>query len=137
MLLHTKGDDISAPGYWTDVRVREGLLPSLAGLIPSFFGKVNPSRKTALAPGSRSAPRSAAPVPPARDSGQRHHQGPGSLLDQCTGNEIAKADLAQLPENTYDDYQNGGGGSLWAVKIPGSNPPEGDPSRTVDLPLGV
>ena len=29
--LHTTGDDISAPGQWTDVRVKERDLPSLAG----------------------------------------------------------------------------------------------------------
>ena len=29
--LHTTGDDISAPGYWTDVKVKERDLPSLFG----------------------------------------------------------------------------------------------------------
>ena len=31
--LHTTGDDISAPGHWTDVRVKERDLPSLVGTI--------------------------------------------------------------------------------------------------------
>ena len=31
--LHTTGDDISAPGYWTDVKVKERDLPSLFGTI--------------------------------------------------------------------------------------------------------
>ena len=129
-------DDISAAGYRTDVKVKEGLLPSLAGLMPSFFGKVDPL--------SENGARARIEIRPAL-SGHRFLPLaiPDNVItkvqvryfDQCSGNELAKADLAQLPDDTYDDYQNGGGGSLWAVKIPGSDPPVGDPNRTVDLPV--
>ena len=129
-------DDLSAAGYWTDVKVKEGLLPSLAGLLPSFFGKVDPL--------SRNGARARIEIRPAI-SGHRFlplaipdnviTQVQIRYFDQCTGNELAKQDLAQLPDGTYGDYQNGGGGSLWAPKIPGSDPPAGDPMRPVGVPL--
>jgi hypothetical protein len=134
--LHTTGDSISAPGYWTDVRVKEGELPSLAGMIPSFFGKVDPL--------SQNGARARIEIRPAI-SGHRFLPLaiPDNVVtkvqvryfDQCTGNEILKQDLAQLPDGDYDAYQSGGGGSLWAIPIPGSDPPVGDPSRSVNLPL--
>ena len=104
--------------------------------MPSFFGKVDPL--------SENGARARIEIRPAL-SGHRFLPLaiPDNVItkvqvryfDQCSGNELAKADLAQLPDDTYDDYQNGGGGSLWAVKIPGSDPPVGDPNRTVDLPV--
>jgi len=56
-------------------------------------------------------------------------------IDQCTNALLVTQDLAPLPAGTYDGYQSGGGGSLWGVKVPGSNPAVGDPSRTVNLPM--
>jgi Putative Flp pilus-assembly TadE/G-like len=118
---HTTGDDISAPGYWTDVRVKERDLPSLFG----GFGLPLP----------RNGARARVDIRPAI-SGHRFLPLaiPDNIVtkvqvryfDQCTGTELLKQDLAELPSGEYNDYRNSGGGTLWAV-------PNGDPDGDGDL----
>jgi Flp pilus assembly protein TadG len=42
--LHTTGDDISAPGHWTDVRVKERDLPSIGGGLGPASGNMARAR---------------------------------------------------------------------------------------------
>jgi hypothetical protein len=98
--------------------------------MPSFFGKVNPL--------SQNGARARIEIRPALSG---HRFLPLAIpdnvvtkvqvryIDQCTNKEILTQDLAQLPSGDYAGYQSKGGGTLWAVPVPGSDPPVGDPDR--------
>ena len=128
--LHLTGDNISAPGYWTDVKVQEKDLPSLFGGVGLPLSKNGARARIEIRPalsGHRFLPL-AIPDNIVTKVQVRY-------IDQCTNTEILKQDLAQLPDGDYNAYQSSGGGSLWAVPVPGSDPPVGDPNRSVNLPM--
>ena len=126
---HTTGDDISAPGYWTDVKVKERDLPSLFGSVGLPLAKNGARARVDVRPavsGHRFLPIA---VPDNIVSKVQVR-----YFDQCTGAEILKTNLAKLPDGEYNAYQSAGGGTLWAVPSAG-DPSVGDRSRTVSLPM--
>ena len=124
--LHPTGDDISAGGQWTDVRVKERDLPSL-------FGSIG-------LPLSRNGARARIEIRPALSGNQFLPLAvPNNIItkvqvryyDECrdpsrTGTPLAKYDLAELPGTVT------GVGSLWGIPTGGT----GDPNTgfTVTLP---
>jgi hypothetical protein len=118
-------DNISpGGGQWTDVKVKEGLLPSLAGLIPSFFGKVDPL--------SRNGARARIEIRPAL-SGHRFlplavevdviKKVQVRYFDECRDpnhqNPLAVKDLALLPAADQAGFASTGGGALWGLPSAG------------------
>jgi Putative Flp pilus-assembly TadE/G-like len=128
---HMTGDSISAPGYWTDVKVQERNLPSL-------FGGVG-------LPLSRNGARARVDIRPAI-SGTRFLPlaVPDNVItkvqiryyNECTGQLIPNStfDLKPLPSTAQAAYASTGGGMLWGLPNPGK-PDEGDPNRSFGLAL--
>ena len=129
--LHTTGDDVSAPGHWTDVRVKERDLPSLFG----SFG----------APLSRNLARARVEVRPAV-SGTRFLPlaVPNNVItkvqvryyNQCTSTPtlLATRDLAPLPASYQGGFAAAGGGTLWGLPNAAA-PTVGDPQQAFNLTL--
>ena len=120
--LHPTGDDISAGGHWTDVRVKERDLPSL-------FGSMG-------LPLSRNGARARIEIRPALSGHQFLPLAvPNNVItkvqvryyDECTSPPtlLASRDLAQLPGTVT------GVGSLWGL----SNGGAGDPNQGIALTL--
>ena len=72
---HPTGDSISAPGYWTDVKVKERDLPSLFGGIGLPLSKNGARARVEIRPAHQ---RHA--IPPARGAEQCDHEGAGAVL---------------------------------------------------------
>ena len=128
--LHTTGDDISAPGEWTDVRVKERDLASLAG----GFGL----------PLSRNRARARVEVRPSI-SGTRFLPlaVPNNVItkvqvryyNECTGSQIGQPhDLAPLPTADQGGFASAGGGTLWGLPSV-ADPTVGDKNRSFDLTM--
>ena len=124
------GDDISAAGYWTDVKVKERDLPSLFG----GFGL----------PLARNIARARVDVRPAL-SGHRFLPLaiPNNVItkvqiryyDECRNHTlISTQDLAPLPAVDQAAYAGAGGGTLWALPSAG-DPSVGDRNRSFNLSL--
>jgi hypothetical protein len=112
----------ASPAQWTDVKVTERKSARMLGpFSPDLHARARIEIRPALS-GHRFLPL-AIPDNVVTEVQVRY-------IDQCSNTVIATENLAPL-----DGIKSGSGGSLWAVKIPGSNPPVGDASRTVDLPL--
>jgi Putative Flp pilus-assembly TadE/G-like len=123
---HTVGDDLSAPGYWTDVQVKERDLPSLFG----GFGRLL----------SRNVARARVDIRPAI-SGHRFLPlaVPNNIITKvqvryynyCNGAELAKKDLVRL--DTPYQGKVPGVGELWGLPNGGG---VGDPNQgfTITLP---
>ncbi len=108
--LHTTGDDISAPGHWTDVRVKERDLPSLAGglglPLPRNGARARVDVRPAVS-GTRFLPL-AVPNNIITKVQVRYY-------NECTGTEIARRDLAPLPAVDQTSFAAAGGGQLWGL----------------------
>jgi hypothetical protein len=132
--LHTTGDDISAAGHWTDVRVKERNLPSL-------FGSVG-------LPLSRNGARARIEIRPAISGHQFLPLAvPNNVItkvqvryyDECRdsahASPLATLDLAPLPAANQGGVP--GVGTLWglpsATPPPTGTPPVGDPALTYPL----
>jgi hypothetical protein len=126
---HATGDDVSAPGYWTDVKVKERDLPSLFG----GFGQLL----------SRNIARARVEIRPAI-SGHRFLPlaVPNNIItnvqvryyNECTGAEIARRDLKPLPAADQTGFATAGGGMLWGLPS-GSDPNVGDRNLSFGLAL--
>lgn len=121
-------DDISAAGYWTDVKVKERDLPSLFGK----FGQLL----------SRNQARARVDVRPAI-SGHRFLPLaiPNNVITQvqvryyneCDGSLLATRDLYPLPSADQAGFTTAGGGMLWGLQ--GGTPGEGDKNQSFGLAL--
>jgi Flp pilus assembly protein TadG len=128
---HTLGDDLSAPGYWTDVQVKERDLPSLFG----GFGRLL----------SRNVARARVDIRPAL-SGHRFLPlaVPNNIItkvqvryyNECDGSEITSArhDLAPLPAADQGGFASSGGGTLWGLPSV-ADPTVGDKNLSFNLVL--
>ena len=121
-------EGLSAAGQWTDVKVTERSVGRMLGpFSPDIHARARIEIRPALS-GHRFIPI-AVPDNVVTNVQVRYY-------DQCTGNELLRQDLAQLPGGTFNGYQSRGGGTLWAVPDgTGSTPLVGDPSKPVTLPL--
>jgi Flp pilus assembly protein TadG len=130
-------DDISAAGYWTDVKVKERDLPSLVGTIGLPLSQNLARARIEIRPatsGHRFLPLAVPDFEITRVQVR--------YFDECrdpnhTGAPLAIKDLAPLPVPEQQDYVASGGGTLWALPVPGSNPPVGDKSRSFGLTIPV
>jgi hypothetical protein len=123
---HPSGDGISAPGYWTDVKVKERDLPSL-------FGGVG-------LPLSRNGARARVDIRPAI-SGTRFLPlaVPNNVItkvqvryyDECHNTLLHTENLKPWADQSA--YATSVGGMLWG--IPNGNPDEGDPNKSFGLTL--
>ncbi len=129
--LHTTGDDISAPGHWTDVRVKERDLPSLVGTIGLPLARNGARARVEVRPaisGTRFLPL-AVPnnvITKVQVRYYNHCTSPATLL--------ATRDLAPLPVANQGGFAAQGGGTLWGLPS-GSNPNVGDPNQSFSLTL--
>ena len=126
--LHTTGDDISAPGHWTDVRVKERDLPSLVGALglplPRNGARARVDVRPAIS-GTRFLPL-AVPNNVITKVQVRYY-------DECSGAQIGQPhDLAPLPAADQGGFTSAGGGTLWGLPN-GSDPTVGDKNRSFDL----
>jgi hypothetical protein len=119
--FHEDGDDISAPGYWTDVKVMEHDLPSLFGQ----FGL----------PLDTNRARARVEIRPSiSQDGLLPLAVPNNIIvkaqvryyDECRNTLLATRDLAPLPAADQEAYQGVGGGTLWGLPS-GTDPDVGDP----------
>jgi hypothetical protein len=132
--VHTTGDDISSPGHWTDVRVKERSLPSLVGTIGLPLARNGARARVEVRPaisGTRFLPL-AVPNNVITKVQVRYY-------DECrdpshSGTPIAKRDLAPLPTANQGGFAALGGGTLWGLPS-ASDPTVGDPARSFDLSL--
>jgi hypothetical protein len=127
--LHTTGDSLSAPGYWTDVKVKERDLPSLFGKIGLPLSRNGASARVDVRPALSGNQFLPIAVP---DNVVTKVQ--VRYIDQCTGTELLKRDLAPLPSGQFNGYQSKGGGSLWALQDAGT-PTQGDRAQSAGLSL--
>jgi hypothetical protein len=129
--LHTTGDDISAPGHWTDVRVKERDLASLAGSFGQLLTRNMARARIEVRPavsGTRFLPL-AIPNNVISKVQVRYY-------NECTGAEItsARRDLAQLPAADQTAFGAAGGGNLWALPS-AADPTVGDKNLSFNLVL--
>ena len=129
--LHTTGDDISAPGHWTDVRVKERDLPSLFGAIGLPLARNRARARIEVRPalsGTRFLPL-AVPnnlITKVQVRYYNHCTSPAAL--------IATRDLAPLPASYQGGFAAVGGGTLWGLPSV-SDPTVGDPNQAFALTL--
>ena len=113
---HTTADSISAPGYWTDVKVKERDLPSLFGGIGLPLSRNGARARVDIRPaisGTRFLPLA---VPE-----QRHHEGAGAVLRRVPRTPCSTRRISR-PAADQAAYATAGGGMLWG--IPNGNPNE-------------
>ncbi|HET6616317.1 MAG TPA: pilus assembly protein TadG-related protein [Gemmatimonadota bacterium] len=125
-------DDISAAGHWTDVKVKERDLPSLFGSVGLPLARNGARARIEIRPaisGHRFLPL-AVPNNNITKVQVRYY-------DECRNQLIpgSTQELAPLADPDQAGFAAAGGGTLWGIKIPGSDPPEGDSSRSFDLVL--
>ena len=129
--LHTTGDDISAPGHWTDVRVKERDLPSLVGTIGLPLARNGARARVEVRPaisGTRFLPL-AVPNNVITKVQVRYY-------NQCRipATLLATRDLAPLPVANQGGFAALGGGTLWGLPS-GGNANVGDPNQAFSLTL--
>ena len=129
-------DDISAAGYWTDVKVKEKDLPSLVGSIGLPLSQNLARARIEIRPatsGHRFLPLAVPDFEITRVQVR--------YFDECRdpnhNSPLATKDLAPLPVPEQHDYIASGGGTLWTLPVPGSNPPVGDKSLSFGLTIPV
>ena len=129
-------DDISAAGYWTDVKVKEKDLPSLVGTIGLPLSQNLARARIEIRPatsGHRFLPLAVPDFEITRVQVR--------YFDECRdpnhNSPLATKDLAPLPVPEQHDYIASGGGTLWTLPVPGSNPPVGDKSLSFGLTIPV
>jgi Putative Flp pilus-assembly TadE/G-like len=129
--LHTTGDDISAPGHWTDVRVKERDLPSLVGAVGLPLARNGARARVEVRPaisGTRFLPL-AVPnniITQVQVRYYNHCTSPATLL--------ATRDLAPLPATHQGGFAAAGGGTLWGLPS-AADPNVGDPNQAFSLTL--
>ena len=128
---HTSADDISAPGQWTDVQVKERDLPSLFGGFGRFLSRNVARARVDIRPaisGHRFLPL-AVPDNVITKVQVRYY-------NECTGAEITSArhDLAPLPAPDQSGFAAAGGGQLWGLPS-AADPTVGDKNRSFNLVL--
>ena len=133
---HPTGDSISAPGYWTDVKVKERDLPSLFGGIGLPLSRNGARARVDIRPalsGTRFLPL-AVPDNVITQVQVRYY-------NECTGALIPNStyDLKPLPTGPPTNYQQdfavSGGGQLWGIPPYNGNADEGDPARSFALQM--
>ena len=129
-------DDISAAGYWTDVKVKEKDLPSLVGTIGLPLSQNLARARIEIRPatsGHRFLPLAVPDFEITRVQVR--------YFDECRdpnhNSPLATKDLAPLPVPEQHDYIASGGGTLWTLPVPGSNPLVGDKSLSFGLTIPV
>ena len=129
-------DDISAAGYWTDVKVKEKDLPSLVGTIGLPLSQNLARARIEIRPatsGHRFLPLAVPDFEITRVQVR--------YFDECRdpnhNSPLATKDLAPLPVPEQHDYIASGGGTLWTLPVPGSNPAVGDKSLSFGLTIPV
>jgi Putative Flp pilus-assembly TadE/G-like len=123
---HPNSDSLSAPGYWTDVKVKERDLPSLFGGIGLPLSRNGARARVEIRPaisGTRFLPL-AVPDNQITKVQVRYY-------DLCHNTLLATKDLKPLSAANQAGYASTGGGMLWG--LPGLNPDEGDPSLSFGL----
>jgi Flp pilus assembly protein TadG len=125
-------DDISAAGYWTDVRVKERDLPSLFGKLGQLLSRNIARARVDVRPaisGHRFLPL-AVPNNIITKVQVRYYKECGSGAPSL----IAKRDLAALPAADQSAFVSAGGGQLWALPS-GADPTVGDKNLSFNLAL--
>ena len=132
--VHTTGDDISSPGHWTDVRVKERGLPSLVGTIGLPLARNGARARVEVRPaisGTRFLPL-AVPNNVITKVQVRYYD---ECRDPSFRTLLAKRDLAPLPAANQGGFAALGGGTLWGLPS-ASDPTVGDPAnQAFDLSL--
>jgi hypothetical protein len=129
--LHAAGDDVSAPGHWTDVRVKERDLPSLMGAVGLPLARNGARARVEVRPaisGTRFLPL-AVPnnnITKVQVRYYNHCTSPATLLET--------RDLAPLPVTYQGGFAAAGGGTLWGLPS-AADPNVGDPNRSFGLTL--
>ena len=130
--LHA-ADDISAAGYWTDVRVKERDLPSLVGAIGLPLSRNMARARVDIRPqtsGNRVLPL-AIPNNIITKVQVRYYD---ECRDSGHASPLATKDLALLPAADQAAFTAGGGGGLWGLPDP-SKPGLGDRNLAFPLPI--
>jgi hypothetical protein len=131
--LHTTADSVSAPGYWTDVKVKERDLPSLFGGVGLPLSKNGARARVEIRPaisGTRFLPL-AVPNNVITKVQVRYYKECGSGAPSQIG---PAHDLAPLPSTDQSAFAIAGGGMLWALPSDG-DPKVGDKSKSFDLAM--
>jgi hypothetical protein len=130
---HTTADSISAPGYWTDVKVQERDLPSLFGGIGLPLSRNGARARVDIRPavsGTRFLPL-AVPNNVISKVQVRYYKECGSGAPSLIGQPH---DLAPLPAADQSAFAIAGGGMLWALPST-ADPTVGDKSKSFDLAM--
>ncbi len=129
-------DDLYAAGYWTDDKVKERDLPSLVGAIGLPLSRNLARARIEIRPatsGHRFLPLAVPDFEITRVQVR--------YFDECRdpnhNSPLATKDLAPLPVPEQQDYIASGGGTLWVLPVPGSDPAVGDKSRSFGLTIPV
>ena len=124
-------DDISAAGYWTDVKVKERDLPSLFGGFGLPLSRNMARARVDIRPqvaGNRVLPL-AIPNNIISKVQVRYYD---ECRDPSHTSPLATRDLARLPSADQVTYASAGGGSLWGLPVPG-DPTVGDRNLSFGL----
>jgi hypothetical protein len=130
---HLTADSISAPGYWTDVKVKERDLPSLFGGIGLPLSRNGARARVDIRPaisGTRFLPL-AVPDNVITKVQVRYYKECGSGAPSLIGQPH---DLAPLPAADQSAFATAGGGTLWALPSV-ADATVGDKSRSFDLAM--
>ena len=114
-------------GHWTDVRVRER---DTGALWKAFSPDVSARARIEIRPGI-----SARNFLPLAIPDNIITQVQVRYIDECTGDELARQNLAPLPETEYAAYSSSGGGVLWGMENANPTITDGDKNRSFDLPI--
>jgi hypothetical protein len=129
--LHTTGDDISAPGHWTDVRVKERDLQSMFGSVGLPLARNGARARIEVRPalsGTRFLPL-AVPnniITKVQVRYYNHCTSPATLITSRV--------LAPLPDTYQGGFAATGGGTLWGLPS-AANAQVGDPGQAFMLNL--
>ena len=129
--LHTTSDSLSAPGYWTDVRVKERDLPSLFGGIGLPLSRNGARARVEIRPaisGTRFLPL-AVPNTVITKVQVRYYKECGSGAPSLIG---VPHDLAPLPSGDQSAFAIAGGGMLWGLPSD-ADPTVGDKNKSFNL----
>jgi hypothetical protein len=131
---HTTGDSISAPGYWTDVKVKERDLPSLFGGVGLPLSRNGARARVDIRPavsGTRFLPLAVPNNVITKVQIRYYNECTGALI---SGSTYDLKPLPTTPTNYQAAYATSGGGQLWGLPNQ-TKPDEGDPNRSFGLAL--
>ena len=130
--LHNPGDDISAAGEWTDVKVKERDLPSLFGAIGLPLSQNLARARIEIRPalsGRRFLPL-AIPNTVITKVQVRYYD---ECRDPSHTSPLATKDLAPFPAADQAGFAASGGGTLWGLPLVDGDLSVGDKNRAFPL----